>query len=182
MGNGKLIHFLRLIPLIALLAAPAWGQNAPTRESQVKAAMLCNFVLFVDWPSDAFASADSPLVIGVMNPNPFGDILEQLSHGKTVNGRSIVIQHYDSADEITRCQALFIPAARNADLNAIMHKIGDQPVLSVGESDAFPWAGGVLRFYLEDNKIRFQVSPDAAARARLQISSKLMKLATIFKR
>jgi hypothetical protein len=157
------------------------GQGAASREYQIKAAMLCNFVQFVDWPADAFPANDSPLIIAVMNPNPFGDVIDQLVAGKTANGRAIVVRHCDSPDDIVGCQALFVPAARIADLDEIMRKIADKPVLSVGETDAFPWAGGILKFYLEENKIRFEVNPDAAVHAHLQISSKLMKLATIFK-
>jgi hypothetical protein len=180
MNTAKKISLLLL--LIAALATPVGGENSLSRESQVKAAMLCNFVQFVDWPSDAFASADSPLVIAVMNPNPFADLLDNLTRGKTVSGRSIVIRHCNSAEELHGCQELFIPAARSADLSALLHAVAQQPVLSVGETDAFPQAGGVLRFYVEDNKVRFEVNPDAVADAHLQISSKLMKLATIFKR
>ncbi|HMB95128.1 MAG TPA: YfiR family protein, partial [Tepidisphaeraceae bacterium] len=168
--------------LIAIFATYAVAENAPSRESQVKAAMICNFVQFVEWPSDAFSSADAPLVIGVMNPNPFGDVVEQLTRGKSLNGHAIVIRHLDSADEVQGCHAIFVPATREADLNAIMHKASEQPMLTIGETDSFPWAGGILRFYLEENKLRFEVNPEAAAHARLQISSKLMKLATIFKR
>jgi hypothetical protein len=143
--------------------------------------MLCNFVQFVEWPSDAFPASDSPLVIAVMNPNPFGDVIDELVAGKTAGGRPIIVRHCDTPEEIQGCQALFVPAARIADLDAIMHKISDKPVLSVGETDAFPWAGGILKFYIDENKIRFEVNVDATARARLQISSRLMKLATIFK-
>src|SRR5450432_1238828 len=85
--------------LIAFVAGSASAQNAPSRESQVKAAMLCNFVQFVEWPSDAYPSSDSPLVIGVMNPNPFGEVLDQLVHGKSVGGHPIVVRHFDSVDE-----------------------------------------------------------------------------------
>jgi hypothetical protein len=181
MARGIKEKFLFLCLPILLLAAPTFSQNVPSREEQVKAAMLYNFVQFVEWPADAFAASDSPLIIGVMNPNPFGDVLDQLVRGKSVNSHPIIIRHCNSADEIQGCHALFVPAARESDLNSIFRKIADKPVLSVGESDAFPWAGGIMRFYTEDNKIRFEVNVDAAVRARLTISSKLMKLARIFK-
>ena len=103
--------------------------------------MLCNFVQFVDWPSDAFQSPDSPLVVIVIEPNPFGDVLDQLG-GKSTAGHPLVIRHVESVDDVQKCHAVFIPAARNGDLDAIMHKIAGQPILSVGETDAFPWGGG----------------------------------------
>src|ERR1700733_2302568 len=76
------------------------GQGAASREYQMKAAMLCNFVQFVEWPSDAFPASDSPLIIAVMNPNPFGDVIDQLVVGKTASGRAIVVRHCDSPDDV----------------------------------------------------------------------------------
>jgi hypothetical protein len=35
---------------------------------------------------------------------------------------------------------------------------------------------------MEENKVRFEISPESAEKAHLRISSKLMKLAKIFKR
>jgi len=175
-------HIPLMYLVIAFFAACAAAQNSPNRESQVKAAMLCNFVQFVEWPSDAYPSSDAPLTIAVLNPNPFGEVLDQLAHGKSVAGHPIVVRHVDSVDDIQGCQAVFVPASRNNDLDAIMHRIEGKPVLSIGETDSFPWAGGILRFYTEDNKLRFEVNAEAASHARLTISSKLMKLARIFTR
>jgi hypothetical protein len=168
--------------LIAAMASGVGGESAISRESQVKAAMLCNFVQFVDWPPGTFEASNSPLVIAVMNPNPFADVLDELVRGKTVSGRSIVIRHCNSAEELHGCQELFVPAARSDDLEALLHAVAQKPVLSVGETDSFPEAGGVLRFYVEGNKVRFEVNPGAVTDAHLQISSKLLKLATIFRR
>ena len=50
----------------------------------------------------------------------------------------------------------------------------------LGETDSFPWAGGIIRFYTADGKVRFEVNVKAADKAKLKISSKLLKLARIF--
>ena len=48
---------------------------------------------------------------------------------------------------------------------------------TVGEMDRFVQSGGAVNFLLEDNKVRFEINVDAAAQARLKISSKLLALA-----
>ena len=50
------------------------------------------------------------------------------------------------------------------------------------EMGVFTQSGGIVRFVTEENKVRFEINPEAADRAHLKISSKLMKLARIFKR
>ena len=94
----------------------------------------------------------------------------------------MVVRHLASAMEIGDCRLLFVPASQDGNLQAVFSGVDDHPILTIGESDAFPWAGGTIRFVTEDNKVRFEINPDSADKAKLHISSKLMKLARIFKR
>ena len=103
-----------------------------------------------------------------------------MAASKKIGERSIQVKHVSSAERIGRCHLLFVAASEEANLNTIMNKIGDAPVLTLGETDAFPWAGGIIRFYTADEKVRFEVNVKAADKARLKISSKLLKLARIF--
>jgi len=51
------------------------------------------------------------------------------------------------------------------------------PVLTIGESEQFLDAGGMISFVFEDAQLRFEVNPESAQKARLEISSKLLRLA-----
>jgi hypothetical protein len=52
-------------------------------------------------------------------------------------------------------------------------------VLLVGDSVAFVQQGGCIGFFVEENKVRFAISRDAAKQQHLTISSKLLKLAKV---
>ena len=93
----------------------------------------------------------------------------------------VVAECAASVDDIARCNLLFVPQSEDAHLSAILAKISGKSVLTVGETDGFPWAGGIIRFFQEDNHIRFEVNLAAADSAALKISSRLLKLARIFK-
>ena len=49
----------------------------------------------------------------------------------------------------------------------------------VGETPGFAERGGIIRFTLEDNRVRFEINVDAAHQADLNISSRLLTLAKI---
>ena len=51
--------------------------------------------------------------------------------------------------------------------------------LAVGESDGFATRGGVINFFTEDRKLRFEINPEAARSAGLKISSRLLRLAVL---
>src|SRR5689334_16419660 len=95
------------------------AEAAVTPEYQLKAVFLFNFTQFVEWPPQAFADANSPLVIGVLGDDPFGAYLDETVRGETVNGRPLTVQRYASVEEASKCHVLFIShseAARQADI------------------------------------------------------------------
>jgi len=170
--------------LLLCLAGTGWlcldtarGQEAGIAEYKVKAAFLFNFAKFVEWPAQSFATAETPLIIGIFGENPFGRDLEEIVHNKTINNHYIEVRELHSLAACTNCHVLFISAvekSRTAEILASMH---DSSVLTVGESAGFTEAGGMINFVLEGKKIRFQINDEAAKKARLKISSKLLGLA-----
>ena len=168
---GILVGLL-FLPLGALAA-----ERAPT-EYEVKAVFLFNFAKFVTWPPEAFPSAESPVVIGVLGEDPFGQGLERLAAELRVQGRPLRVVRGHTAAELARCHVLYISASerdRTGQILAALRQAGST-ALTVGETEGFLGAGGVIRFLVEQNKVRFEISADAAARSRLAISSKLLSL------
>ena len=78
--------------IFALILAlpPVAGVAADTQptEYQLKAAYLYHFAQFVDWPPSAFAETNSPLIIGVLGENPFGNDLQHVVQGKVLKEHS----------------------------------------------------------------------------------------------
>ncbi|HWD90756.1 MAG TPA: YfiR family protein [Verrucomicrobiae bacterium] len=146
-------------------------------EYQIKAAFLFNFAKFVDWPPGAFSATNSPIIIGVFGKNVFGKDLENTIRDKTVNNRRFQFITVASAAEGLKCHILFISPSEKDNLKKILDGLHNASVLTVSETDQFINAGGMINFVIEDNKIRFQISDDAAKKAGLRISSKLLSLA-----
>jgi hypothetical protein len=170
---------LALVVLVSgLSVAPAQGQMI-SREYPLKAAFLYNFANYVEWPAAAFQSSTSPFIIGVLGPNPFGSMLDELSK-KTVRGRPIVYRQYDSPQESGECHILFISVAvSDADCMAVIEATRRRHMLIVTEANGLARRGSVVNFFVEQNKLRFEINPDAAQQRALRISSKLLSLATL---
>ena len=156
--------------------------DEPSREYQLKAAFIYNFAQFVIWPDGAMPSSDSPFVVGVVGQDPFSHALEDTMDGKTIAGHPISVKHLDSADQVSGCQLVFVPATEDDRLDDIFKAVADRPILTVGESNKFPDSGGTIRFFIEDSRIRFEINLDSAARGGIRISSKLCSLARIYQK
>jgi hypothetical protein len=156
------------------------GEAVINREYPLKALFLYNFGGYVEWPVEAFQSAEQPFVIGILGTAPLEENLVDISATKKIGGRKIVIRHFASLDAIKPCQILFIARDISPQNQRLaVEKLRNQPVLVVGETEGFAGQGGSVNFFVESNKIRFEINVDAAKRQQLKISSKLLALAKI---
>lgn len=158
-------------------ALPA--QARPSSEYELKAAFLFNFAKFVDWPSNTFADSTAPFSVCVLGPDPFGNALDDALRGKVIAEHAVSVTRIKRVADINGCQILFVAASESHLLPEILVKLRGRCVLVIGETNDFATSGGVIQFTLEENRIRFFINTDAADRAGLKISSKLLALAKI---
>jgi hypothetical protein len=178
--KSRTIRFLLLCLLVIPATSTSLGQGAPSRENQVKAAFIYNFAQFVEWPADAFLASGAPFVVGVLGDPGLASELERTLKGKTAGGREFAVRNFGRVADVQRCHILFVGAAERNNAAEALHKVGGQGTLTVGDFDGFTAASGIVRFMTEDNKLRFEVNVDAARDEKLNVSSKLLKLARIY--
>jgi hypothetical protein len=166
-----------LLALGCLFLDASPGAAQVSKEYQVKAVFLFRFTQFVKWPLQAFPTAQSPIVLGVLGENPFGDALELAVRGETVNGRSLNVKEFKDVKETGDCQVLFISRSETAHLPGIFDALKGRSVLTVGDDDSFSDRGGMIQFVTEGNRVRFKINRKAAEAAQLKLSSKLLRLA-----
>ncbi len=172
---------LALLAACALIGSvpTAGAQSEPPGEYQVKAAFLYNFAKFVEWPAEAFADASAAIHLCVVGEDPFGESLEQIVRGKAIQGRPLAIMRLKSDQDPRTCQILFISSSEKQRFGQILARLRESSVLTVGETQHFAQLGGIINFVLEESKVRFEINANAAERARLKISAKLLSLARI---
>jgi hypothetical protein len=159
--------------LLALTLALPLAAQGPS-EYQVKAAFLYNFAKFVEWPADA---PGQPFCIGILGADPFGPLIDETLNGKTLGGRGVVVRRFSRPEDALACQIVFV-AISAAPLKPLLKRFENRSVLTVGEAPAFCQSGGIIGLEVSDQRIRFAVNREAADRAQLKLSSKLLSLAT----
>ncbi len=147
-------------------------------EYEVKAAFLFRFAQFVEWPPETFKGTLEPFTYCTIGDDPFHGALERTMNGKTIGQRSLRVEHLNGVKKIAECQVLFFGGAEEKkQMEEMLASAGTLPILTVGEADQFAKSGGAIGFCTEDNKIRFEVNLEAAGKAGLKISAKLLALA-----
>ena len=168
-----------LLGVLALLAAFATTAQTPNVEYRVKGAYIFNFAKFVTWPSSAFASPESPIVIGIAGKDPFGAEIDQTIADKTIENRSLQVRRLAEGDSLDGCHILFVGDLERKRLMQTLQQASKLSILSVGERDDFTEIGGMIRFVKFDQTIRFEIDLPAVERAGLKISSKLLQVAIV---
>jgi hypothetical protein len=165
--------------VLLTLSGVVRAEKPDLTEYQVKAAFLFNFVKFVEWPAASFRCADEPLVIGMVGEDPFGDDLDRILRNKSINDRPLKLKRFQSGQDPTGCHLVFISRSEKARLPEIMRALKGSNVLLVSELEGFLELGGMIRFYLDSSKVRFEINPRSAESAGLKMSSKLLGVAKV---
>jgi len=155
------------------------AQASPT-EYQVKAAYLCNFPKFIEWPSSVHWDDQASITLGILGEDPFGSALTP-AQGKRVSGRKMVIKHLEKLDQLEECDIVFVSRSEEERLSEILRQVRSWNALTISDIEGFAQRGGVIGFIALENKIHFAINVDAAQRLGLKISSKLLRLAKIVK-
>jgi len=168
--------------LLTVLFLPPPVQSAPAEaksEYALKAVFLYNFCRFIEWPKSAFSSPNEPIIIGIIGDDPFGSLLNEAVQGETQHGRTIQIEHYRRPDAIGHCHLLFVSRSESGRLDAILAAVSGKSIVTVGETDAFLDRGGMIALTADRSRVRLHINPEMLRAARLDVSSKLLRIAEI---
>jgi hypothetical protein len=173
-----------LLIFLALASLP--GANMPARaqsealsEYQIKAGFLFNFTKFVAWPPEAFSDPTGPIVLGVVGNDQVASLLEETVLNKSVNGRAVIVKRLKEGQDLRSCHILFIGSSQERHSRQMLDNVKGASILTVGEATGFVQSGGVINFFIEDNKVRLELNLDAATRARVKISAKVIAVARL---
>ncbi len=165
------------------MGSAAWGparaQSDVSKEYQIKAAFLFNFVQFVKWPETSFASADAPFSIGVLGDDPFGSILDGTVQGEAIGNHRLTVVRSQRIEDLKACQLIFVSRSEEDHVGEILAQLGSRPILTVSDLDGFAGQGGDIDLYLSGGKVRFEINPQPARQCGLKISSQLLSLGKI---
>jgi len=162
-----------LAGLFVMLCCSSQAAADTQAEYRLKAAFLYNFVAFTEWPADVA----NTLNVCVYGPDPFGEELDKY-RGKNVAGRSLAMRRVNSVDNLGSCQVVFVARPVIGNLARVLDSLSGSPVLIVADSPGAARQGAAINMSAEQSKVTFEANLAAARRNRLNLSSKLLRLAS----
>jgi hypothetical protein len=171
---AQILRRIVLPPLILLLVVSD-SANAvdavDARQAKLAAAYIFNFLKFIEWPATATLEEVDVCFGGAEDIRV---ALTEAVRDKPAGERRLKVRAIDHAGGYSGCDVLYVDATSTVKLPSE----SVEGILTIGDSSTFTAAGGMIRLYVDNNRLRFIINVDHAKRARLQVSSNLLKLAT----
>jgi hypothetical protein len=166
----------RVVYLLALVVATlsASAQERPTHE--IHAAMLYNFIKYVQWPNESEAGE---FVVGVIGEEKVFTTLKAWYDGKPKGTKKYVIRKLESAAEAGDCQVVYVGKSKNREFENVKTSIAGKSVLTITDGNGLGHKGSCINFKVIDGKLKFELNQNVLTTANLKVSSQLTSMAIV---
>jgi hypothetical protein len=151
------------------------GRAQNVTEPSLKAAFIYNFAKFTSWPADALP-ATGTFTACVAGDKDVYEGLERTVRDHRVWGHAVTVVQVQNETALKPCQMLYLSGLAPARLTMFLATTRGQAVLTISDLDDFASNGGIVQMFVENGRMRFDLNFAVARQARLQISSRLLKL------
>lgn len=171
----------RALALLAVAAALGPARVAAAEEGDlersVKAAFLYKFLLYVEFPVSAFSDPAAPLIIGVVAADAMAAELSRMVAGRQIRKRTVTVRTLRESEIGLGVHLLFVGGADMARLGRLCKASPPGPTLVVTEAENALQYGSVINFIIVAQRVRFDISLDAADKNNVKLSSRLLAVA-----
>jgi len=160
-----------LFVLLALTLNVANAQNY-----KLHTVFIYSFTRYVIWP-EGYNQGDFEIL--VLGDSPIVGALDEMAKAKKVGERSIKVTRINNPSDIRKCNILFIPASKSAQLPEVMAKVANQSILVITEEPGLGSKGSVINFIMKEGKLAFELNQSAVAKQNFKIANELSRLAIL---
>lgn len=176
---------LQKICLLLGWLAVAVPAPVPAQEDQakVKAAFAYNFTQHITWPTNLFAGAQAPIIIGVLGDAPLGDLIEKTAAGKLSQGRPVVVRRCGRVEDLAGCHLVFLRQTDRRRQLEILTALRGKPVLTVCDSDSFFGLGVAVKLLIRPDtstgytSVGFWVNRWVAEQSGIKLGARMLQCA-----
>ncbi len=177
LGNHKILKpiitaFLAIMILMSSSIAMGADTKITATKTQLRALFIQKIPKYVLWPEQEDPAKDSkegtPYTVATIDKESLLPYFNKPESFKLVRW------------PVANCQVLFLDSKNPRVIAAIIQRVKDKPILTIGQNPDFMRMGGIINFVESGSRMKLQVNICAARKAGLTISSKLLKLSEIY--
>ncbi|QJB57230.1 YfiR family protein [Pseudodesulfovibrio sp. zrk46] len=168
---------------VVIYACLIWVLLIPTKASiggstklsasadHLRALFVQRLVKYVNWPEGVGPKPGEPIIVAATDP----ESLRPYFKGKSASAFELVQWPAETY------HVLVLTGTPERETAAILKRTNGHPVLTIGQNPVNLRLGIVVNFHMVNGKLKLQINPEAARQSGLSISSKLLKIAQIYR-
>jgi hypothetical protein len=172
----KLYNYFNMKKTLVLFLFILSFATSHAQNYKLHSLFIFSFTRYVQWP-ESHNQGDFEIV--VLGDTPLTDELKAMAQAKKVNDRAIRISRITAITELKKCNILFVPAARSAQITDVLSKVNGQPILVVTEDAGMGAKGSNINFITKDGKLAFELNQTTLTKQNLKVSNELSRLAIL---
>jgi hypothetical protein len=171
----KIIILKLVLAAIAILFFLGPPVKAQYNENIIKAAYIERITRFVEWPVRNNSNSSDLFVIGVYDEDDFYSTLTDVFKEKPIKEHKVKIILIKGPEEINGCNLCYISSIAKPMIRKFVTLANSSGVLLMSETTNFSKEGVHINFYIEDEKLKFEINEQSISSAGFKVSYLLMQ-------
>lgn len=149
--------------------------NAQYNENIIKAAYIERITRFVEWPVKDGNFAGASFVIGVYGETGFYNTLSDVFKEKLIKDHKVIVIIIKNPKEINTCNLCYISEKAKPLISKFVDAANSSGVLLISGTTDLSKEGVHINFYIEDEKLKFEINKKSLDSAGFKVSYLLMQ-------
>jgi hypothetical protein len=149
--------------------------NAQYNENIIKAAYIERITRFVDWPVKDDNFADEGFVIGVYGETDFYNTLSDVFKEKPIKDHKVIVIIIKNPEQLKTCNLCYISERAKPLISKFVDAANSSGVLLISGTTDFSKEGVHINFYIEDEKLKFEINKKSIDSAGFKVSYLLLQ-------
>jgi len=144
---------------------------------EIHAAMIFNFMKYIQWPDDA--TAGSEFVVGILGEDNVFNTLKSYYDGKPKGNKKYSIRKLSDPSEAASCQVVYIGKNKGREFDNVKNATAGKPILTITDSFNLGRKGSCINFKVVDEKLKFEINQASISAATLKVAGQLSSMAIL---
>jgi len=167
----KTKSYFSIFVALLLLSPIALAVDA-SREDKIKAAYVYSLSKYITWPALGNSADLQVCILGDKGMYAAATTIE----GKQIHGKSIQTRIVTPTD-VAGCKIVFFGGSDSRQISTALRELKGSQVLTMADTNGFADDGGIIRLFVVNNSIKFEINATAASANGLLVNDRLLALA-----
>lgn len=166
----------KIVLFVAGLLTMGMAQAQERPNHEIHAAMLFNFIKYVQWPDEG---SGGDFVVGVMGEDEVFNTLKTWYDGKPKGAKKYVVKKLSSAEDAASCHVVYLGKSKSKEFENIKNTITGKPVLTVTDGSGLGQKGSCINFKVVDGKLKWELNQGTFTNSNLKVSGQLSSMSIL---